>query len=61
MNDKEEIEKQVAGALAHGYGPAVARFALACLVWRLRNAYTGSACLAWWILRRMSSPLAFQV
>jgi len=31
------------------------------LVYRLRNDYTGSVCFARWILRRMSSPLAFQV
>jgi hypothetical protein len=31
------------------------------LVYRLRNDYTGNACLARWILRRISSPLAFQV
>ena len=33
----------------------------AALVWRLRNDYTGDACFAHWILRRMSSPFAFQV
>ena len=31
------------------------------LVCRFRNDYTGSTCFARWILRRMSSPLAFQV
>jgi len=31
------------------------------LVSRLLNDYTGSACFARWILRRMSSPFAFQV
>lgn len=31
MDDREQIEKELAEALARGYGPKVARFALACL------------------------------
>jgi hypothetical protein len=31
MDDRENLEKELAEALARGYGPKVARFALACL------------------------------